>query len=52
MKTILGALAAIMLLGVVATQPAEAACFAGPYGWHCWHPHPHWYWRHPGWDRW
>ena len=48
MKMILGALAAVMLIGAVAVQPAEARCWATPGGWECWHPHPH-YW---GWHRW
>ena len=48
MKFILGALAAITLLvGVAASQPAEARCFWNGYGWQCWH-HPH-YWG--GWHR-
>ena len=48
MKTILGALAVVMLLGA-ATVPAEAACWRTPWGWHCDHPfwHHHWgYWHH------
>ena len=48
MKFILGALAAVTLLvGVAASQPAEARCFYNGYGWTCWH-HPH-YWG--GWHR-
>ena len=47
MKTFLGALAVVMLLGAATAAPASAACFVGPYGWHCWHPHYH-YW-HGGW---
>ena len=40
MKFVLGALAALTLLvGVTASQPADAACYMTPYGWHCWHPH-------------
>jgi hypothetical protein len=48
MKFILGALAAATLLvGVAASQPAEARCFWNGFGWQCWH-HPH-YWG--GWHR-
>jgi hypothetical protein len=48
MKFILGALAAVALLvGVAASQPAEARCFWNGFGWECWH-HPH-YWG--GWHR-
>jgi hypothetical protein len=52
MKFVLGALAAVTLLvGVAASQPAEARCFWNGYVWQCWHPHHYWYWRHhhPGW---
>jgi hypothetical protein len=53
MKTLLGALAAIMLLGAVTAVPAQAACWDTPWGLRCshhwgggpWHPH---YWRHWG----
>jgi hypothetical protein len=50
MKFILSTLAAVALAGALLAQPAQAACVAGPYGWHCWHPHPH-YWHpyHHGW---
>jgi hypothetical protein len=48
MKLILSTVAALMLLGAVATQPAQAACWSNGYGWECWHPHPHWY-GHPYW---
>jgi hypothetical protein len=50
MKTILSALAVVMLLGAATAAPASAACVAGPYGVQCWH-HPH-YWHHYGyWHR-
>jgi hypothetical protein len=48
MKTILSALAVVMLLGAATAAPANAACWAGPYGWHCWHPYWH-HWHHAGW---
>ena len=57
MKYILGALAAVTLLvGVAASQPADAACYMTPYGWHCWHPHYYgygggWYGHHRYWAR-
>jgi hypothetical protein len=48
MKFVVGALAAVTLLvGVAASQPAEARCFWNGFGWECWH-HPH-YWG--GWHR-
>jgi hypothetical protein len=52
MKLVLGALAAVTLLvGVAASQPAEARCFWNGYGMECFH-HPHWgYWHHRDWDR-
>lgn len=64
MKYLVGALAAVTLLvGVAASQPAEARCFWNSYAWECWH-HPrhvarwhdrHWAWDRPhwyfGWDR-
>ena len=51
MRFIVGALAAVTLLvGVAASQPAEARCYWDGYVWHCWHPHyygPHYYgWHH------
>jgi hypothetical protein len=46
MKTILSALAVVMLLGAATAAPASAACVAGPNGVHCWHPYWHHYW-HP-----
>jgi hypothetical protein len=47
MKFILGALAAVTLLvGVAASQPAEARCFWNGFGWQCYHPYHHWGWRH------
>ncbi len=57
MKTLLSALAAVMLLGAVATAtPAQAACWWNGYSWTCagyypyryyrpWWRH-HYYWRH------
>jgi hypothetical protein len=50
MKTLLSALAVVMLLGAATAAPANAECWAGPYGWHCGHPHWHHggYWHH-GW---
>jgi hypothetical protein len=52
MKTILSALAVVMLLGAATAAPADAACYVGPYGWHCWHPYWH-HWHHYGyWHRW
>jgi hypothetical protein len=53
MKTLLGALVAIMLLGAVTAVPAQAHCWDTPQGLRCsqhwnggpWHPH---YWRHWG----
>jgi hypothetical protein len=65
MKYILGALTAVTLLvGVAASQPAEARCFWNGFAWECFHrPHygfygaRHWDWdrphyRHYGWGRW
>jgi hypothetical protein len=53
MKTILSALAVVMLLGAATAAPADAACWAGPGGWHCgysgWHPYGHHYWGWRGW---
>ena len=54
MKFVVGALAAVaMLVGVAASQPAEARCFWNGFAWQCWHrPHfgngygPGWHWRH------
>jgi len=50
MKTILGALAVVALLGA-ATAPAQAACWDTPWGMHCSHPmwHHHWGYRHHPW---
>jgi hypothetical protein len=46
MKFILGALAAVTLLvGVTASQPADAACYWNGYGRQCWHSH--YYGYHP-----
>jgi len=53
MKILLGALTAVTLLvGVAATQPAEARCFWNGYAWQCWHPHHNWNWRHHYWRDW
>jgi hypothetical protein len=53
MKFILGALAAVTLLvGVAASQPAEARCFWNGFGWECFHhygPGPWWWHRHHHW---
>jgi hypothetical protein len=58
MKIVLGALAAATLLvGVAASQPAEARCFWNGYGWQCWHSHHYWggwhrhHWYRHGWWR-
>jgi hypothetical protein len=48
MKTILSALAVVMLLGAATAAPASAACWVGPGGYHCYHPYYHPYWRR-GW---
>jgi hypothetical protein len=46
MRFILGALAAVTLMvGVAASQPAEARCFWDGFSWHCWHPNHYGYWR-------
>jgi hypothetical protein len=51
MKIILSTLAAAFVAGALLTSPAQAACFAGPYGVHCGHPYYHHYWHpwHHGW---
>ena len=48
MKFILSALAAVTLLvGVAASQPAEARCFWNGYGMQCYNGgYHHWGWRH------
>ena len=53
MRIILGALTAVTLLvGVAASQPAEARCFWNGFGWECFHrPHYYGYWHHRYWDR-
>ena len=53
MKLVIGALAAVTLLvGVAASQPAEARCFWDGFAWQCFHrPHHYWRERHWGWDR-
>ena len=48
MKVVLGALAAVTLLvGVAASQPAEARCFWNGYAMECYRPYHHHFWaRH------
>jgi hypothetical protein len=43
-KTILTALAALFVAGLLWSQPAEAACWWGGYRWHCTH-YRHHYWH-------
>ena len=54
MRFILGALAAVtMLVGVAASQPAEARCYWDGFAMQCFH-RPHFYGFHregPFWDR-
>jgi hypothetical protein len=46
MKYVLSALAAVTLLvGVAASQPAEARCFWNGFGWECHHPYHSWWWH-------
>ncbi|MGH6851496.1 MAG: hypothetical protein ACREDD_13800 [Methylocella sp.] len=46
MKLVLGALAAVTLLvGVAASQPAEARCFWNGFAMECYRPYNH-YWHH------
>ncbi|MGE5271584.1 MAG: hypothetical protein ACM3JG_18135 [Thiohalocapsa sp.] len=59
MKMLLGALAAVTLLvGVAASQPAEARCFWNGYAMECYRPYfqprPHVWWHHPApyWHGW
>ena len=51
MRFILGALAAVTLLvGVAASQPADARCFWNGFAMQCFH-RPHFYgWHHRYWD--
>jgi hypothetical protein len=49
MKTLLSALAVVMLLGAATVAPASAACWAG--GVHCWHVY-HSYYNHYGYRGW
>ena len=53
MKFILSALAAVALLvGVAASQPAEARCFWNGFAMECYPSHPHFgYLSRPFWDR-
>ena len=53
MKYVLSALAAVTLLvGIAASQPAEARCFWNGWGWSCVHAGPGWGWNRPwGWHR-
>lgn len=47
MKMLLGALAAVTLLvGVAASQPAEARCFWNGFAMECYRPYHHWWWHH------
>ena len=47
MKMLLGALAAVTLLvGVAASQPAEARCFWNGFARECYRPYHHWWWHH------
>ncbi len=51
MKYILGALAAVtLLIGMTASQPAEARCFWNGFAMECFH-HPHFGYWNRGWDR-
>lgn len=47
MRLVLGALAAVTLLvGVAASQPADARCFWNGFAMQCFRPsHPHFWWR-------
>jgi len=46
MKYMLSALAAVTLLvGVAASQPAEARCFWNGFGWQCHHSNHAWWWH-------
>jgi hypothetical protein len=46
MKYVLSALTAVTLLvGVAASQPAEARCFWNGFSWQCHHPHHSWWWH-------
>ena len=46
MKYILSALAAVTLLvGIGASQPAEARCFWNGFGWQCVHHGGPWWWH-------
>jgi hypothetical protein len=45
MKIVLGALAAVTLLvGVAASQPAEARCFWNGFAMECYRPYNHHFW--------
>ncbi|HEV2189427.1 MAG TPA: hypothetical protein VGR70_19610 [Stellaceae bacterium] len=55
MKTILSALAVVLLLGATTATTTNAACWDTPWGVRCSHPywHPYWgrhHWHHD-WDR-
>ena len=54
MKFLVGAVAAAaVLVGVAASQPAEARCFWNGFAWECWHHPRHFGWGHDrAWDRW
>ena len=47
MKTLLTALAAVILSALLWSQPAEARCWWNGWRWHCTH-YRHHYWRHAG----
>ena len=50
MKFILSALGAVALLvGVAASQPAEARCFWNGFGWECHQPYHAWGWHRHHW---
>jgi hypothetical protein len=51
MKTILSALAVVMLLGAATATTANAACWDTPWGMRCSHPYWHPYWGY-GWHHW
>jgi hypothetical protein len=47
MKKIVIATLAVFLLGTTAlSTPAEARCWWNGYAWHCWQPHPAWWYHH------
>ena len=47
MKTLIAALAAVVLSALLWSQPAEARCWWNGYRWHCTHyRHHYWHVRH------